>query len=128
MPTSAPHPDSAGFTLVEMLVVLTVLGLAAAFMAGRLAAEPGRFAGERQVAMLERAAAEARAAAIRSGRPVALDAGALVADASLAAPVFAAGGSLVFYPDGSSTGGTIEVAGAPALAVDWLTGETERAR
>jgi hypothetical protein len=35
-------------------------------------------------------------------------------------------GDLTVYPDGSTSGGTVELSGQPLLEVDWLTGVVSR--
>jgi general secretion pathway protein H len=105
-----------GFTLIEMLVVIAVLGLIAGigFPAVDRALDRAEF--RAAAARVELAAREARARAIGSGAPVAFgvptgggpirrqgDAFALPATMRLALPPQ----GLRFYPDGSATGGQI---------------------
>ena len=139
---------SDGFTLVEMLVTLAVLGLAAAVAFQSL----GRGALDRRAAALsETVAAEIdrlRAEAIRSGRGGRLafepGAGLFLSSRPGAAPIPARGvrvaveggvperplpGEIRLLPDGSSTGGRIVFsAGAEGriLTVSALTGRVRR--
>lgn len=118
-----------GFTLIEMLVVLTVLGLVGAVMAINVERDPGRSARDASVQRLKMALADARLSARRTGTPAAVDPAALVPGATLAGA--SAGGpanGLTFYADGSSSGQTIVLAGRPLLEVDWLTGEVRDGR
>lgn len=145
MPISpTPRTPAAGFTLLEMLLVLTVLAMAAGIAAPRLTRLP-----ERALLQSESSAAiallgRARLAAISSNRPVA--AAVNVQDMSIEAAgkrhVFDDGislslrtgaslmagpavGRIVFYPDGSNSGGLIEIirGGAKRIVrIDWLSG------
>jgi general secretion pathway protein H len=139
----------AGFSLVEMLVVLTILALAATFAMPLLS---GGSEGLRlQTASSELAAAfrVTRSAAIMrnvettmiidvdhrtfrstvvSQRPFAPD---IEAKLRFAAGIRSASsdGGFQFFPDGSSTGGdvTLSLHGKQTkLCVDWLTGEVRR--
>lgn len=125
---------SAGFTLLEMLVVLAVLGLAAALVMSRpLGASPAtqaRTAAQRVAAALR--GARGRAILADATVTVALDAPGHRLRLSDAAPLglpraVALTGTPVirFAPDGSSSGGTIVLGGGgvrQGVAVDWLTG------
>ncbi len=124
-----------GFTLIEVLVVLVVMGLTVGLVLGR---GPLRSAG-----LETRAAANGIAGALRAARSraiagdqavtVAIDPARhmlrvgtapprpLAAGVALAAPV----AGITFAPDGSSTGGRIDLANGPfhsQVSVDWLTG------
>ncbi len=122
-----------GFTLLEMLVVLAVLGLTAGLVLTR---GPLRSAGldarmaANQLAGVLRAA---RSQAIAVDRPVAVTidgaAGTVQVGAgtprALAAVLVPPARPIVFAPDGSAAGGRIGVASGPVrkqVAVDWLTG------
>lgn len=113
-----------GFTLIEMLVVLTILGLVGAILAISLRtpsdAREARYA--RQV--LRAAFAEAALEARRTGRPALVAPGKVAEGAALAPALPAARADhLAFYPDGSSSGGRVSLAGKPVLEIDWLSGE-----
>ena len=128
MPTSRWYSERAGgFTLVEMLVVLAVLSLGAVLLVGRLGTGPTRFARQRVVAELKAGIAGARREALRSGHIVRLDPARIDAGASLEAPVFGQGRVLLFFADGSSSGGTLRLGGEKVLSIDWLTGEARGA-
>lgn len=131
----------AGFTLIEVLVVLAILGLTAGLVATR---GPGRNA-----ALDLRAASGEVARAMRLARtqaiagnapvPVVLDPAAagyrvgdgpprrLAAGIDLSVVAVAGAGlpTILFTPDGSSSGGRVELAAAGRrvqVSVEWLTG------
>ena len=133
------HRDAAGFTLIEIMVVLAiigvVIGLAVPFLARR---EPAaNLAG----ASVELAAAlrAARAEAIARDRPVVFSggtggyfidgrwrrlAGATVARSAMRVDI-AGGARISFYPSGGSSGGRVVVrdnAARREIAVDAVTG------
>ncbi len=122
-----------GFTLLEMLVVLTVLGLMVGLVIGR---GPLRSAGlDARIAanLLAGTFRAARSQAIAADRPVlvAMDGPAGTVRVG-AGPVRALGAVLVpparpmlFLPDGSCAGFRVGVAAGPVrkvVSVDWLTG------
>jgi len=133
---------NSGFTLLELLVVLTMASLMLAVALPRFAALlPGAElkSYSRQTAALLRLA---RSQAIASGEEVRLE---LDSDARYSRitgqkkPSFwpeqiavsfddianAPGTGLVFYPDGSTSGGTLQIAGHQRhyrIEVHWLTG------
>ena len=140
----------AGFTLVEMLVVLAILALVAAGSAFALAgSRPKRMVAateDRLVADLQRT----RLDAMRSGRmrslafdgaarlwrregaePFALPDGVTLrlTTAREAGRAGSGEAAIAFLPDGRSTGGTIDIFGAGirrAVEVNWLTGAVQR--
>jgi len=139
----------AGFSLIEMLVVLTILALAAAFSMPLLSrgSEGVRLqvaSGELATALrVTRSAAIVRnietalvidvdrrifKSTVLSQRPFAADIEAKLTFASGIRSASSDGG-FQFFPDGSSTGGdvTLSLHGKQTkLCVDWLTGEVRR--
>ncbi|MBN9509897.1 MAG: prepilin-type N-terminal cleavage/methylation domain-containing protein [Alphaproteobacteria bacterium] len=141
-PDGISRPDgsrrnAAGFTLLEILVVLAVLGLMAALVAAR---ESGR-----RPALEARAAALTVAQALRTarGRAIASDRSVLVSvnperrslrvgedrplllGPSLTVTLVGVSGTIRFAADGSSSGGAIDLrdgAQHVLVGVDWLTG------
>lgn len=136
-----------GFTLIELIVVLAVLGLIAVITTAML---PRDYAGE-----TVRAAAREVDAGLRAARSLAITAN---RDESFAVDVQSrlirvgsggrsrrlpsaldirivtttgerigsTGGAIVFFPDGTSTGGSVELrqgGQSSIVVVDWLTGE-----
>ncbi len=140
MRTSAA-PAEGGFTLLELLVVMTILGvLAVAGIAALPQGESGAHL-RRLAWQMAQVARDARAEAVATGQVVELrteragpSAAVLVAGQRHAAPAYSvqiassnAGehrSSIVFYPDGSSNGGTILIGEeAPRqVHIAWLTG------
>jgi general secretion pathway protein H len=116
--------QTAGFTLLEMIVVIAVLGLIISMLASF---GPPRDRWAQTQAQAQRIAATMRedgARAITSGRPVALVLP--PAPAWLAVTVLAPAGGILFEPDGSATGGSVQLAEASrrlTVTADWLTGE-----
>jgi prepilin-type N-terminal cleavage/methylation domain-containing protein len=97
-----------GFTLVELIAVLAIIGLLAALSGVAMASLKPT-----PTALAVRAVERARAEAIRSGTVVAANAYLLPRGHPAAVPAF--------LSDGSSTGGTIAV-DSLTLTVDRLTG------
>jgi general secretion pathway protein H len=134
-PKATRHQTMAGFTLIETLVVLVILGLALSIVAGFLPRRNSTLelaaASQRVVSTLRlargRAIAESRpvtVTATRDGHGVAVDG---VAQAVAAVVVISMTGPAVirFAPDGSASGGGIRVQGAKRaelVGVNWLTG------
>lgn len=119
--------DQYGFTLIEMLVVLAVLGLVSgiAFPAVERSIAHQQFrlaAGE-----IEAALHESRAMAIATGSRTAFSPQDLARGIALDVPRV----GLTFYPDGSASGGTISVSSGPRstrFAIDAATGLIRRLR
>jgi general secretion pathway protein H len=130
----------SGFTLIEMIIVLVVLGLVAGLVISRGPSRSPTVAIRSAATQLLQAMRSARAEAIAAGQPAAFS----VADdqrsfrVGTAAPrplpygvtarIEIAGRpapSIQFQPDGSSTGGAVLVAGSTrrmSVTVDWLSG------
>ena len=134
-----------GFTLVELLVVLAVLGLALTLVVpiGRNAwpVVAARSGAETIAAALREARSDAiarnreavlivdldaHALRLNGGPPVSLDRDFGLALATGSEEVLGAGvGQIRFYPDGTSTGGRVTVALEKKrldVVVDWMTG------
>jgi general secretion pathway protein H len=140
-----PAGAVAGFTLIELIVTLAVLGLALMLIAGYRAPWSTAFGLRGTAAELASGLRLARSQAIAGNRPVAFDldlAGhryrvgdgppqGLPTKLSIALLTVAgenrgrSEGDIRFNPDGSSTGGRISLADGRrrvAVGVDWLTG------
>lgn len=132
------HRRQAGFTLLEMLLVLLLLGVATALVAPRLSL--GRAALDADARTLAMALADAREEAVLTGQPVTLalnlanpgwNGGNLPATSALQVEgdgeLMADGIARIrFLPDGSASGAAIRLTGRGggerSLRVDWLTG------
>jgi prepilin-type N-terminal cleavage/methylation domain-containing protein len=124
---SAEH----GFTLIEMLVVLTVLALVATVAAQKIGRRPESVIRNEAEARLDAAVQTARREAGRTGSVRAVQPSALIEGASLtgALPSPGAGAGLILlYPDGSSNGGIVTIAGKPLASIDWLTARVRDAK
>jgi general secretion pathway protein H len=138
----------AGFTLVEMLVVLALIGLVAGLSAQLLRPPSANLRVEAAARVLCAAlrATRTRAIATNAEAAVTIDLArkifhapvggeaALPGDATLEIDVASSqrqssqSAGILFYPDGSSTGGgvVIQLSGRRAtIDVNWLTGEAE---
>lgn len=142
------HAESAGFTLLELLLVLAIAGLvlglgAPALFGGRAGADhraavksvaSGLKSARNEALFTARETtftldAEGRAYRAGKNRTVSLPKGVgLVMRTAESETLNANIGAIRFYPDGSSTGGFVRVARegaegeASQISVDWLTG------
>lgn len=146
MSTERDIRRAGGFTLIELIVVLAVLGLALALFARYKAPWSAALGLRGTAAELAQQLRLARAEAIARDRPVefALDladrryrvgegpAHALPADVAIRLVTIAgerrgaAAAAIRFNPDGSASGGRIALAAGGrsiAVGVDWLTGK-----
>jgi len=144
---SAPN---AGFTLLELLVVLAIVSLLAAALPGRFTqgADPVRM--ETAARTLATDLARTRSAAMGTGRqmlftvdpdavsyrageepPVKLPAGTRITLLTAAREQLGgARGAIRFYPDGGATGGQVTLARGGLerkITVDWLSGHVSLA-
>jgi general secretion pathway protein H len=141
----------AGFTLIEMLVVMTIMALVATIAVPLLGRPSNSLLLETTVRDLAGALRLTRAAAIAQNVDIALDidvdrrtfqsaaiplqsfAPGIVAELKVAEPerVTSSHGAFRFFPDGSSTGGDVvlHLRNMEArICVNWLTGEARRSK
>ncbi len=123
--------NSAGFTLLEILVVLTIMALVALIVAPRFHATDGP-----SIRVAARAVAEQlrvlRASAIDHATIETVDLDAMRARIGFRGTLSLDGdGKLLFFPDGSATEARIVLATEQGeklpLIVDWLTGSVRAA-
>ena len=139
-----PEPQ-AGFTLIEMIVVLVILGLVLGILLARGPTRSASIDLHAAARTLTDELRHARGQAIVTDRPVRIDAGearaalARTARRDQAGPIALAlhspagepriDGVLRFDPDGSANGGRImltEGAETLSIVVDWLTGRSSQ--
>ena len=128
--TSSRRSVQQGFTLIEMLVVLTVLALVAMVAAQRIGRRPESVIRNEAQARLDAAIQTARREAGRIGAVRTVRPAMLIEGASLTGALPSHGaeaGLILLYPDGSSNGGLVSVAGKPLATVDWLTAQVRDA-
>lgn len=137
----ARAPGEAGFTLIEMIVVLVVLGLMIGILVARGPTRSATIDLNAASRTLTDALRHARGQAIVTGRAIRISAAqarealAHAAARNQAGPVTLIvhsppgdprqDGTLRFDPDGSSNGGRIVIAEgheAVSIGIDWLTG------
>ena len=114
---------ASGFTLLEMLVTIAIMGIVLAVLAGFARPQSHRLALEAATRDIARAMRMARGAAIAGGAPVAF--AMPVLPSWLTVVEQAPPGGIVFAPDGSASGGRVLLAGdglAARVSADWLTG------
>lgn len=122
MPTLLPRPESGGFTLIELLVVIAIVALIAIAVVPNLGRRPAGLARAGDVTAAIAALERARKAARDSGVPQQVDPEKLLPGSRITDAPFASNVSVVFYPDGSASGGSLSVNGRRVLTIDWLTG------
>lgn len=127
-PTSPPKTEAAGFTLMEMLVVLTIMAIVAAIAIIRLPAASSAGKRERLAVLARQTIEGARARAMAEGRDVMIGAPDLAPGANqLSIAGSGRATKLIFFPDGTTSGGEILLASHPLLDVDWLSGSVSDA-
>lgn len=115
--------NSAGFTLIEMIVVIAVLGLVIAMLVQYGPLKDRWAATQGAAATVAAAMEQARGRAISSGAPVTVALPAL--PDWLGVAVSAPPGGIVFEPDGSATAARVVLDDGGrriTVATDWLTG------
>ncbi|MES2817373.1 MAG: GspH/FimT family pseudopilin [Pseudomonadota bacterium] len=133
----------SGFTLVEMLVVLTILGLAMAVVAPAINRGLGGSLSEiardlqvdlrkarsqavtRQRSVVLWVDVERRVYTLERGKPRSIPEGIVIKTKVASTETRGTQAGIRFFADGSSTGGTLQLVqegAVMALEVDWLTG------
>lgn len=122
-PESQSPPADEGFTLIEMLVVLTIMGILATVTLSNLSARPAFVDRARLRTSLTTAVSQARQQALTSGQVSPIDVSAFATKSVAFSPSpFGAASRPSAYPDGTTTGGTLTLNGAPLFVIDWMTG------
>ncbi len=117
----------AGFTLMEMMVVIVIMGLALAMLATSGPPQNRRLQTEAAARQVAEAMRAARGMAMAENTPVAFSLPAAL-PAWLKVSQQMPKGGLVFEPDGSATGGRVLLEGAGrklAITANWLTGQID---
>lgn len=139
----------AGFTLLEMLAVLVVISVAFTLLASGVSRGLAGARERQATAELIQSLRQARSLAVFEGRPVALQVDLRTRCYHLeqrpprcleqgtelrvetAAGVAGEGAAFAFYPDGSSSGGNLQLSSAARqtrIDVGWLTGSVSLAQ
>lgn len=119
----SPSKTERGFTLLEMLITIAVMGLMMLLIAYYAQPHSHRLEAERAVQRVAALMRQDRGLAIATGQPVRFTLPPLPGWLSITAQIPKNG--LVFEPDGSSSGGAILLASSgmrSLVSADWLTG------
>ena len=119
--SATPTESERGITLIELLVVLGVLSLLAFLLAGRLTV-PDRYGTGKDVATIMGVLRDARLQALSTGRPFAVAVKDLPQGYAVAPAIGKAAEAILFYPDGSSSGGVVRKDEKDIVLIDWFSG------
>ena len=119
---------ASGFTLIELMVVLAIMGVLMAVAIPVLRTRSGAVDAGRTGATLDEALAAARAAARTTGTPQSVATRTIAADATYTDWRGRRADAITVFPDGSSSGGSVSVSGRSVASIDWLTGAVVAAR
>ena len=132
MTSPTPNPARNGFTLIEMIVVLVILGLVGGLVLTHAPQRGGTLDLRAATSLVTGTLRTARSRAMVADRsvPVRFDAAALQLGTDPSRPLppgirIATAAAILFRPDGSSSGGTVDLTGradTAHIAVNWLTG------
>lgn len=139
------HAATRGFSLTELLIALTILALATTLVTVTIGRRGGGFQVQASAAEIRDLLRETRQSAQSAGTPAAMrfdeetrtfqalaDRRVVIPDGldvTVVSAQSAGAGTIVFFPDGSASGGTITVRDdnvSERLSIDWLTSKISR--
>lgn len=117
------HKGECGFTLIELLVVLAIMSLSAVLFIGASGSSDGAVS-RSDLAKLENEIATARQQAITfaARQEVDLEEHSL----ELRPTIDSVSSTIVFYPDGSSNGGTVMRDSTELFDIRWIDGRISK--
>lgn len=146
-PPPQERSGEAGFTLLELMVALTILALAMTVVSMGVARRSPGFEARRAASEIAGLMRDARVSARELNQPVAVEfdpearrfegpAGQRIEipesiEADMVSSAAAGRPAVIFLPDGSSTGGAVTLRGPASterVEVDWLTSRISRER